>query len=536
MDAENVVVDREHVHGGGGRRRWDGHRDLSIVNAGEVASTSWLMFFWLESEGVRVHTWVWGTRVVVVRLELVEVLTPLFLESVLTVEDQLEFIKWTRGFFSEVNSGATSAEGNEWDTSRLADWHVAVGIGDRTRVAVEDNLISVVAGGKVPEGVTGRGVGEAPHQFLDWVVVGQANLLGSRRGHGVGASVLHLLDEVFVTLLRESAALFGVEVDVVGPHLEATVGNVGEFAAQVEVKADFVVLEGNQRQRQSGISVEEEDEWQEDLLTAFDRGGHLTVVGLLGFVKVQLRVQTPPLLVVLVDALTTDGQFNILDHALGQPGIIGTRGGTRDGFDVHVRDKVTVARDGNGNATVRTWGTVDSLFDVFHREVRVTLVHGLEESDFWVARQVDILGTVGDELHETTGHFESFCTIYQENNFAKKLSLIFPGIMYTMTQPEQTKPLDVVESESESEYETESDVGVAIDEDGSQPMEMYEDEDELADFLEDDAIMKIANIAGSLFASEEGDTVCTALVNISKQLEMQNRIMVKILSQMQKST
>jgi len=168
----------------------------------------------------------------------------------------------------------------------------------------------------------------------------------------------------------------------------------------------------------------------------------------------------------------------------------------------------------------------------------VTLVHGLEESDFWVARQVDILGTIGDELHETTGHSESFCTIYQENNFAKKLSLIFPGVLYTMTQPEQTKPLDVVESESESEYETESDVGVAIDEDGSQPMEMYEDEDEdeLADFLEDDAIMKIANIAGSLFASEEGDTVCTALVNISKQLEMQNRIMVKILSQMQKST
>jgi hypothetical protein len=35
----------------------------------------------------------------------------------------------------------------------------------------------------------------------------------------------------------------------------------------------------------------------------------------------------------------------------------------------------------------------------------------LEESDFWVARQVDVLGTVRDELHETTGHCESFCTI-----------------------------------------------------------------------------------------------------------------------------
>jgi hypothetical protein len=53
----------------------------------------------------------------------------------------------------------------------------------------------------------------------------------------------------------------------------------------------------------------------------------------------------------------------------------------------------------------------------------------LEESDFWVTRKIDILGTVRDELHETTGHCESFCTIDQENNFAKKLSLIFPGVL-----------------------------------------------------------------------------------------------------------
>ena len=526
MDAEHVVVGREHAEGRlfGIRASLDGH--LGVVNTREVARTGWLVLFWLEGEGVRVHTWHWGAGVVNEWLDGVEVLARLFLEAVLAVEDKLEGVEGTIAIFGEV--GAFNRK--HWGTREGAG-DEAVGFSRGAEDVRGDSWRRV---GGVP------GVGtviQAEDEFLDWVVVREALLHFGTGSDGVGASVLHLLDEVFVALLRESAALFGVEVYVVGPHLEGLVlGNVFEFRRQIEVEADFVVLEGNQRQRQSGISVEEEDEWQEDLLTGFDRGGHLTVVGLLGFVKVQLRVQTPPLLVVLVDALTTDGQFNILDHALGQPGIIGSRGGTRDGFDVHVRDKVTVARDGNGNATVGTWGTVDSLFDVFHREVRVTLVHGLEESDFWVARQVDILGTVGDELHETTGHFESFCTIYQENNFAKKLSLIFPGIMYTMTQPEQTKPLDVVESESESEYETESDVGVAIDEDGSQPMEMYEDEDELADFLEDDAIMKIANIAGSLFASEEGDTVCTALVNISKQLEMQNRIMVKILSQMQKST
>jgi len=527
LDAEHVVVGREHAEGRlfGTRTSLDGN--LGVVNTREVARTGWLVLFWLEGEGVRVHTWRWGAGVVNEWLDSVEVLARLFLEAVLAIEDKLEGVEGTIAIFGEV--GAFNRK--HWGTREGAG-DEAVGFSRGAEDVRGDSWRRV---GGVP------GVGaviQAEDEFLDWVVVREALLHFGTGSDGVGASVLHLLDEVFVTLLRESAALFGVEVDVVGPHLEATVGNVGEFTAQVEVKSDFVVLEGNQRQRQSGISVEKEDEWQEDLLTGFDRGGHLTVVGLLGFVKVQLRVQTPPLLVVLVDALSTDGQFDILDHALGQPGIIGTRGGTRDGFDVHVGDKVTVARDGNGNATVGTWGTVDSLFDVFHREVRVTLVHGLEESDFWVARQVDILGTVGDELHETTGHFESFCTIYQENNFAKKLSLIFPGVLYTMTQPEQTKPLDVVESESESEYETESDVGVAIDEDGSQPMEMYEDEDEdeLADFLEDDAVMKIANIAGSLFASEEGDTVCTALVNISKQLEMQNRIMVKILSQMQKST
>jgi len=525
LDAEDVVVGRKHAEGRlcGIRASLDGN--LGVVNTREVARTGWLVLFWLEGEGVRVHTWHWGAGVVNEWLDSVEVLARLFLEAVLTVEDKLEGVESTIAIFGEVGAFNRNHGG--------------------TREGAGDEAVGFSRGAEDIRGDSWRRVGGVPgvgtviqaeDEFLDWVVVREALLHFGTGSDGVGAGVLHLLDEVFVTLLRESAALFGVEVDVVGPDLERLVSDILEGGGQIEVKADFVVLEGDQRQRQTWVAVEEEDQWQKDFFTGLDRGGHLTVVGLLGFVKVQLRVQTPPLLVVLVDALATDGQFNVLDHALGQPGIIGSRGGTRDGFDVHVGDEITVTSDGNRHTTVVTWGTVDSLFDVFHREVRVTLVHGLEESDFWVARQVDVLGTVGDELHETTGHFESFCTIYRENNFAKKLSLIFPGIMYIMTQPEQTKPLEVVESESESEYETESDVGVVIGEDGSQPMEMYEDEDELADFLEDDAIMKIANIAGSLFASEEGDTVCTALVNISKQLEMQNRIMVKILSQMQKST
>ena len=524
MDAQHVVVGREHAEGRllGTRASLDGN--LGVVNTREVARTGWLVLFWLEGEGVRVHTWHWGAGVVNEWLDSVEVLARLFLEAVLTVEDKLEGVESTIAIFGEVGAFNRNHGG--------------------TREGAGDEAVGFSRGAEDVRGDSWRRVGGVPSvgtviqaedEFLDWVVVRQALLDFGTGGDRVGASVLHLLDEVFVTLLRKSATLFGVQVDVVSPHLEGTVGHGREGTRQIEVEADFVVLQGNQRQRQTWVAVEEEDEWQEDLLTSFDRGGHLTVVGLLGFVKVQLRVQTPPLLVVLVDALATDGQFNVLDHALREPGIIASSGDTSGGFNVHVGDEITVTRDGDRHASVGTWGTVHGLFDVFHREVSVALVDGLEESNLWVTSQVDVLGTVSDELHKTTGHCESFCTIDRENNFAKKLSSIFPGVMYTMSQPEQPPSLEV--DETESEYETDSELGVVVEGEESQPIEMY-DEDDLDDFLDDDddTVMKIANIAGSLFASEEGDTVCTALVNISKQLEMQNRIMVKMLAQMQKST
>jgi hypothetical protein len=47
----------------------------------------------------------------------------------------------------------------------------------------------------------------------------------------------------------------------------------------------------------------------------------------------------------------------------------------------------------------------------------MAFVNSLEESDFWVTSQVDILGAVGDELHETTGHIVCFCTIGRDFYF-----------------------------------------------------------------------------------------------------------------------
>ena len=383
------------------------------------------MFLWLEREGVRVHTWRWGAGVVHEWLHLVEVLAGLLLEAILAVENQLEGIEGTVGVFGEV----LTLEGNEWDT--------ALGAGDE---AVRFGSGDFDVRGDERVGVRGaQGVStviQTPDKFLDWVVVGETLLDFRTGGDGVGTGVLDLLDEVFVTLLRKSASFLRIEIHVVCPYLESgAVGNTSgglEVGRQIEIQSDFVVLEGNQRQRQSGVAVEEKDEWQEDL-TVLERGGsHLTVVSLLGLIQVKLGVQTPPLLVVLVDALATNGQFNILDGTFREPRIVGTSLITGLHFDVHVSDQITVTGNGDGDAAIGTWGTVDGLFDVFHREVGVTLVHRLEESNFWVTREIDILGTIGDELHEATSHCESFCTIYQENNFAKKLNLIFPGVLYNV--------------------------------------------------------------------------------------------------------
>ena len=357
MNSEDIVVDREHVHGGRSSGV-HGHRDLSIVNAGEVARASWLVFFWLKREGVRVHTWVWAASVVVVGLHLVEVLTSLFLESVLAVEHQLEGGQWTREFFGELRSGAVVTERKEWHTRTLGDWHVAVGFGDRNRVGLEDNFGVKVLGGEVPEGRLRGGVGEAPDEFLDWVVVGEADLLDIAAGDGVGASVLDLLDEVFVALLREASAFLGVEVDVVGPDLEGLgVKEAVEVARQIDVNAHFVVLKGNQWQIQTWVAVEEEEEWKVDSLTTLG-SSHLRVGRLLGFIVLQVVVQTPPLLVVLVDALATNGEFGRRDRTLSDPaGIITIRGAgvRRRGleFDVHVADQVTVAGNSDGHAEDR---------------------------------------------------------------------------------------------------------------------------------------------------------------------------------------
>jgi hypothetical protein len=44
--------------------------------------------------------------------------------------------------------------------------------------------------------------------------------------------------------------------------------------------------------------------------------------------------------------------------------------------------------------------------------------------------------------------------------------------------------------------------------------------------------MDMGGLITSMLSTEDGETVCSALVNIGNQIEMQNKILVKMLSQM----
>jgi len=61
-----------------------------------------------------------------------------------------------------------------------------------------------------------------------------------------------------------------------------------------------------------------------------------------------------------------------------------------------------------------------------------------------------------------------------------------------------------------------------------------EEEDEFDEEFEDGDMMDMGGLLTSLLTTEEGDNVCTALVNIgailNKHLETQNKILVKILA------
>ena len=86
-------------------------------------------------------------------------------------------------------------------------------------------------------------------------------------------------------------------------------------------------------------------------------------------------------------------------------------------------------------------------------------------------------------------------------------------------QPEENE-IEIEEGEIVSDEEEE--FSMTEDEEEEEPIEEFEDE----------GGVDVAELMTSLMATEDGDTVCSALVNIANQLQTQNKILIKMLSKM----
>ncbi len=248
------------------------------------------------------------------------------------------------------------------------------------------------------------------------MVEGEADSCGRALSHvgwnGITTGVLHLLDEILVTLLSEPTALLSVKEHVVGPDGWLGCTEVGGVVGgAIDIETNLVVLESDEWEVKTWVAVEKEDEWEVDNTLGSGRlivclwvgkGGHLVVLNLVLIGKVQLGVYTPPGLEVLVNALATNGELNCGESALSDPAgvgyvVIGCKEHACGGWgklSIHVTHEVTVASDGDGNTLVVTSGSVDGLGDHLHSKVGVALVDGLEECNFRIACEVDILCTV----------------------------------------------------------------------------------------------------------------------------------------------
>ena len=89
------------------------------------------------------------------------------------------------------------------------------------------------------------------------------------------------------------------------------------------------------------------------------------------------------------------------------------------------------------------------------------------------------------------------------------------------SRPEEEDPIDEIE---EGE--------IVTDEDEEEDFDIEEDEGVFFEEDEDEG-MDLAGLMSSLLATPDGDTVCSALVNLCYQLETQNKILIKMLAKMQ---
>jgi hypothetical protein len=123
-----------------------------------------------------------------------------------------------------------------------------------------------------------------------------------------------------------------------------------------------------------------------------------------------------PVAVLAVNALATDLNLNLRHELLTgevKPTGINTvlSGGLHLLVDLGESDlqvsavrQITVAGNGASDTATEVSLAVESLLNGLHGKVGVALVRNLPESNLGVASQVNVLGAIGDKLHQSSSH------------------------------------------------------------------------------------------------------------------------------------
>jgi hypothetical protein len=219
--------------------------------------------------------------------------------------------------------------------------------------------------------------------------------------------------------------------------------------ADIKVDLDLVILKGNERKSKTGVTAIPELEGDVEgglregiagsanltrgvslarTINGVKRGisdksklggvsnhGVVTLLLVNGESKVVPDVH--PVTILAINALTTDLNLNLgnqlLTGEIKPTGINTILGRTLHGLvnlgesnlKVSAVSQITITRDGASHTTTEIGLSVKSLLDGLHSKVSVTFVRHLPKGNLGVARKINILGAVSDELHKTSCHF-----------------------------------------------------------------------------------------------------------------------------------
>jgi hypothetical protein len=219
--------------------------------------------------------------------------------------------------------------------------------------------------------------------------------------------------------------------------------------ADIEVNLDLVILKSNQRKSKTGVTAIPELEGDvesslgegiagsanltrsvslaraidgvkrgigdESKLSGVSDHGIVTLLLVNGESKVVPDVH--PVTILAINALATDLDLNLRNQLLTgeiKPTSINTILGSalhglvnlgESNLKVSAVSQITIAGDGASHTATEIGLSVKSLLDRLHSKVSVTFVRHLPEGNLGVARKINILGAVSDELHKTSCHF-----------------------------------------------------------------------------------------------------------------------------------